>query len=1049
LNLQDDDFTAYKIDRFRRTGFLPGGAMPRMQILTAAEQKAFDTPPVFSDADRLTFFHVSDSLGAVLATLRNPTNRVCLVLSVGYFRVAKRFFVAPFNQADVAYVTHQLGYAVEQIDLGAYDAKASASRHRRLTLDYLGFRPFNDQVQQAMAQEIRTMVRSQVRPKAIFLQILTLLETRKTEIPSAYALTELITKESQQHQRHLTHTIETHLSPTHRTLLDALLDKQEPLWQPEPDVQRYKLTLLKRFSQSTKPAKIKANLEDLRLLRPLYQEMETVVDALDLTPEGVRYYANAVLKSQIFQVARRADDDRHLHLVCFIIHQFLRLHDVLIDILLLSVQSTLSACEREYKERYYTGRTDQRQALHALVEDVSESIGNPLAAIETIAFSAQLTDTEKVCHIQAILAQGQEQRRTVASQLLEVQQQSPETNEDAAYHAVLESKSLKLQNRVADIVKELEFQGDDHVELLSAIQYYQQKQGAITQAAPVACFEPYEQRLLLDASGKVRVSLYKALLFSKVAEAIKAGTLNLKHSYKYRSLDDYLIPKAAWKAHRDDYLHRADLLTVADCQQTLQTLAVRLDQQYQHTNYHLMQGANPHFHRHTDHSFHLSTPKTQSDDSAPLRALLPTQHYISLVEVLSTVNRLTSFLDAFEPWYVKYARSRPPEKTFLAGVVGYGCFIGLGKIARISKWINATELETTVNGYFTLENLHAANDLLLKFMDQLELPELYRRHAGRLHTSSDGQKYGVAVESLNATYSFKYLGKDAGVSAYTFIDERHFLWHHDVISAAEREAAYVIDGLMHNDVIKSDIHSTDTHGYSEMIFGALHLLGFSFAPRIKALKRQQLYGFRRRREYEQQGYELLPDGYIKTPLIEPHWDEILRFIATIKLKETTASQLFRRLNSYAKHHPLYQALKEFGKILKSDFLLRFIDDVELRQAIEKQLNKGENANQFSKAISFGNHHAFLYGEKVEQELAEGCRRLIKNAIICWNYLYLSQKIGQEKDAERRQALLAAVQQGSVASWHHVNLHGEYDFSDEKMQDSVGLQTPPVLALSAP
>ena len=131
---------------------------------------------------------------------------------------------------------------------------------------------------------------------------------------------------------------------------------------------------------------------------------------------------------------------------------------------------------------------------------------------------------------------------------------------------------------------------------------------------------------------------------------------------------------------------------------------------------------------------------------------------------------------------------------------------------------------------------------------------------------------------------------------------------------------------------------------------------------------------------------------------------MLRFIATIKLKEATASQLFRRLNSYSKHHPLYQALKEFGKILKSDFLLRFMDDVGLRQAIEKQLNKGENANQFSKAISFGNHHDFLYGEKVEQELAEGCRRLIKNAIICWNYLYLSQKIGQEHDTDRPASL---------------------------------------------
>jgi hypothetical protein len=93
--------------------------MPRMQILTAAEQKAFDTPPVFSGAERETFFHVSDSLRDVLATLRSPTNRVCLVLTVGYFRVAKRFFVVLFNQADVAYVAQQLGYAPEQIDLNA------------------------------------------------------------------------------------------------------------------------------------------------------------------------------------------------------------------------------------------------------------------------------------------------------------------------------------------------------------------------------------------------------------------------------------------------------------------------------------------------------------------------------------------------------------------------------------------------------------------------------------------------------------------------------------------------------------------------------------------------------------------------------------------------------------------------------------------------------------------------------------------------------------------------------------------------------------------
>jgi hypothetical protein len=37
------------------------------------------------------------------------------------------------------------------------------------------------------------------------------------------------------------------------------------------------------------------------------------------------------------------------------------------------------------------------------------------------------------------------------------------------------------------------------------------------------------------------------------------------------------------------------------------------------------------------------------------------------------------------------------------------------------------------------------------------------------------------------------------------------------------------------------------------------------------------------------------------------------------------------------------------------------------------------------------------------EMAEGCRRLIKNAIICWNYLYLTQKIAEADSEAHRQA----------------------------------------------
>ncbi len=292
------------------------------------------------------------------------------------------------------------------------------------------------------------------------------------------------------------------------------------------------------------------------------------------------------------------------------------------------------------------------------------------------------------------------------------------------------------------------------------------------------------------------------------------------------------------------------------------------------------------------------------------------------------------------------------------------------------------------------------------------------------------------MESLNANYSFKYLGKDRGVSVVTFIDPRDLMWHSTVISAAEREAAYVIDGLMHNDVIKSDIHSTDTHGYSEVIFAATYLLNFEFAPRIKGVGRQRLYALKSPKHYAEQGHTLLPERQIRPTMIEPQWDEILRFIATLRLKVATASQLFRRLNSYSRQHPLYRALKEFGKIPKTLFILKYVDDLVFRQAIEKQLNKVEASNKFARAIVFGHNQEFVQGEKEDQEIAEGCRRLIKNAIICWNYLYLSRILAAENDPARRAELIEALRQGSVATWKHFNLHGEFDFSDERMADSI-------------
>ena len=85
----------------------------------------------------------------------------------------------------------------------------------------------------------------------------------------------------------------------------------------------------------------------------LYLEFKPVVNQLGLSYECLRYYAYSVIKAQIPQVSRRAKEDRYLHLIAFIVYQTLKLQDMLIDVLLLAVQSAINATYNEHKEICY------------------------------------------------------------------------------------------------------------------------------------------------------------------------------------------------------------------------------------------------------------------------------------------------------------------------------------------------------------------------------------------------------------------------------------------------------------------------------------------------------------------------------------------------------------------------------------------------------------------------------------------------------------------------------------------------------------------------
>lgn len=355
--------------------------------------------------------------------------------------------------------------------------------------------------------------------------------------------------------------------------------------------------------------------------------------------------------------------------------------------------------------------------------------------------------------------------------------------------------------------------------------------------------------------------------------------------------------------------------------------------------------------------------------------------------------------------------------------------MGLHKLANTAIGINYNTLSNTINWYFSLENLHMVNHALIALMTKLSLPNKFKAEKKLLHTSSDGQRQCVSVESLNTNYSYKYHGNSKGVSVYRFIDERGILFYANVFSSSDRDAIYVIDGLLHNECIQSDVHSTDTHGYTEMVFAISYLMKVTFAPRIKDIAGVSLVRFDKIKSKvaNKQTMPIKPDGYIKEEKIKKHWDSILRLCATIMLRRHRASTVLKRLSAYTNQHPLQESLKEFGRIIKTVFVLKYIDDVSWRQTIEKQLNKGELANKFATAVSFANQEmAEAYQE--DQEIVAMCRTILQNIIILWNYVELT-KIIMRSDKMDREALLNSITNASIITWQHVNMLGVYDFSN--------------------
>lgn len=1004
-----------------------------LPILDTAGRLEFERPPRFSYQQRKFFFTLPSWAEQLAKGLYLDHNLLGFILQVGYFRASGRFFERDtFYPSDLDYLKRR--WPVGQALLERY-APATMSRHRKLILEGFGVKPFRAE-QPLMLEQAIAFAKRQMNPVAVFRSTADYIRTHRVEVPAYATLALLVTQAFKRVDEQLVHLIELHLADSVRGKLDELLEVEGAL-EGSPH-KPYRLTLLKRNLELMKPTAIRANVEHFIQLGILYQMLQPIIAKLQLSDEMMHYYARFVLRSQVFQVSGQVNR-KYLMLISFIVYQYFRLGDVLIETLLQAVQTTLNAAQREEKERVF----QQHQATARLLEEILDGVidhAEVIQQMEDTAFSFAKTADEKLAELVSWLAS--EPVRHFKSLKPKAQQLRGKYRKEQPYYQVLEERSRALQNRISDIIRYLNFDIPTGNNLEEAIANFKKKDGNLGGTLPAGFLGKQEEKALEGASAKV--SLYKVLLATHLAKHIKAGKINLPASFQYRSFESYLIPSAIWQQEKEYLLEKALLSPFVDCKFFLQQLKERLTEAFKQTFSGLNTGTNTFAQKRKDGKPRFTTLSVSPGELTDIE-LFPQDRYIPLFEVLHTVNRHCDFVSCFEHWNPKHRRNPPSENIFFAGLMAYGCNLGVTRMAQTSRHLSVNTLENTVNWYFSLENLRKANDTLVALMGRLKIGELFRKAPNLVHSSSDGQKFYIQVDSIHANYSYKYFGKEKGIVLYSYIDERHRLFFSTTFSASEREAGHVIDGLMHNEVVQSDIHSTDTHGYSEVIFALTHLLGIEFAPRIKEFVEQNLYPMEGMEIDSLNEYVIKIGSPINTGIIEAQWDTILKMVASIKLKHVTASSLLRRLNSYSQKHPVYQALKELGKVLRTLFLLKYMDDSSLRKRIDDQLDKIESAHRFARAVFYANNGEIQFASKEEQQVTDACKRFIQNAIICWNYLYLTQLV-VKTESQNRSTILEIIARSSPVSWQHINLQGEFDFSDDALKNAVRFDIEKILEL---
>jgi TnpA family transposase len=357
----------------------------------------------------------------------------------------------------------------------------------------------------------------------------------------------------------------------------------------------------------------------------------------------------------------------------------------------------------------------------------------------------------------------------------------------------------------------------------------------------------------------------------------------------------------------------------------------------------------------------------------------------SIVDAMIDVERWLGLSVFFKPLSGNESKITDYSPRFIATSLSYGCNLGPTQTERCLIRFSRKQIAWVFHHHVTEQRIIKTCNHIVNSYNLFELP---KRWGPGDSASVDGTFWDMYSQNLLAAHHIRY-GRYGGVGYY-HVSDQYIALFSNFISSAVHESVYLLDGVVEND---SDMKISKVYGdswaQSEVLFGLSFLMRIAIMPRIKRFKHLHYYKADPTDSYEHI-QNLFTEKSIDWELIETHYHDMLRVVISIQKGKVKSSTVLRRLCSKSRKNKLYYAFRELGRVVRTEFLLNYIHDPELRRIIQAATCKSEEFNEFINWVRFGG------GGVIADNLRFSQRKIIKFNHLLANILIFHTVVHQTK-----------------------------------------------------